>query len=164
MPQIEQLASTYASQIFWLLIIFGLTYFVVGRGMVPKIESTVQKRDTQIAEDLAAAERAREEADAVEDRWRAKMAEARTAAQAETNKAKEASAADATARVRAADAELDAKLEAAEAEIAKAKAEALTSLETVAAEAARDIVAKLSGVEVSEAVAEQKVREALAHG
>ncbi|MDZ4275696.1 MAG: ATPase, partial [Erythrobacter sp.] len=41
MPQIAQLADTYASQIFWLLVFFGLTFFVVGRGMVPKVMSTV---------------------------------------------------------------------------------------------------------------------------
>ncbi|RZM11681.1 MAG: ATPase, partial [Sphingomonas sp.] len=33
MPQLSQVAATYASQIFWLLVTFGLLYFVVGRGM-----------------------------------------------------------------------------------------------------------------------------------
>ena len=37
MPQIAQLAETYASQIFWLLLIFGFVYFVIGRGMVPRV-------------------------------------------------------------------------------------------------------------------------------
>ena len=55
MPQIEQLASTYTSQIFWLLVFFGLVFFIVGRGMVPRVMDTVAQRDTQIASDLAAA-------------------------------------------------------------------------------------------------------------
>ncbi|HKR91574.1 MAG TPA: ATPase, partial [Novosphingobium sp.] len=29
MPQIAQLGEFYASQIFWLLVFFGLTFFVV---------------------------------------------------------------------------------------------------------------------------------------
>ena len=59
MPQIEQLAATYASQIFWLLVFFGVVFFVIGRGAVPKVLSTMDGRDKQIADDLAAAEAAR---------------------------------------------------------------------------------------------------------
>ena len=55
MPQISQLAATYASQIFWMLVFFGIVFFVVGRGMVPKVMATVEARDSQIAADLAAA-------------------------------------------------------------------------------------------------------------
>jgi len=55
MPQIAQIVDTYASQIFWLLIVFGLIYFGIGRSMLPKIESTVEARDARIASDLAAA-------------------------------------------------------------------------------------------------------------
>ena len=35
MPQIEQIAATYASQIFWLLVTFGILYFGIGKVMVP---------------------------------------------------------------------------------------------------------------------------------
>ena len=58
MPQIEQIASTYASQIFWLLVTFGALYFFVGKLMVPKIQATVEARDQRIAADLQAAEAA----------------------------------------------------------------------------------------------------------
>ncbi|MEE3154750.1 MAG: ATPase, partial [Pseudomonadota bacterium] len=95
MPQIEQLAATYSSQIFWMLVFFGFTFFVIGRGMVPKVMDTVAKRDTQIADDLLAAERARKQADAEEESWRerenanrakahALIAEARATAATET--------------------------------------------------------------------------------
>ena len=56
MPQIAQLAETWSSQVFWLLVFFGITFFVIGRGMVPKVMETVAQRDSQIAADLAAAE------------------------------------------------------------------------------------------------------------
>ncbi|MBP6111483.1 MAG: ATPase, partial [Sphingobium sp.] len=38
MPQIAQLAATYSSQIFWLLLTFGFVFFVIGLGMVPKVQ------------------------------------------------------------------------------------------------------------------------------
>ncbi|MFN5644622.1 MAG: ATPase, partial [Sphingomonadales bacterium] len=63
MPQIAQILETYASQFFWLLLVFGLLYFVIGRGMVSKIDANVEARDRKIAEDLAAAEKARAEAE-----------------------------------------------------------------------------------------------------
>ena len=63
MPQLSQLSEVILSQLFWLAITLGFIYFVIGRGMLPKIQSTVELRDTQIAEDLAAAEAARTEAD-----------------------------------------------------------------------------------------------------
>ena len=40
MPQITQLADVFASQLFWLTVMFGLIFFGVGRGMLPKINST----------------------------------------------------------------------------------------------------------------------------
>src|SRR5688500_15225845 len=101
MPQIAQIVATYASQIFWLLVVFGLIYFVIGRGMLPKIEATVEARDAKIASDLAEASRARAAADATEEAWRQQMAEARAAAQAETAAAKAKATADAEARVKA---------------------------------------------------------------
>lgn len=60
MPQIAQLLDTWSSQVFWTLIFFGITFFLIGRGMVPKVMETVGMRDKQIADDLAAAQAARE--------------------------------------------------------------------------------------------------------
>ena len=49
MPQIAQLPEIWSSQLFWLLIIFGLVYVVVGKTMLPKVMDTVGLRDQQIA-------------------------------------------------------------------------------------------------------------------
>ena len=93
MPQIAQLAETWSSQVFWLLVFFGITFFVIGRGMVPKVMETVAQRDGQIAADLAAAKAARDAADAEEEAWRVRENENRAAAQAIVAKAKDEAAA-----------------------------------------------------------------------
>ena len=67
MPQIEQLSQIIFSQLFWLLLVFGIIYFWIGKGMVPKIQSVVEDRDRKIADDLAAAQSAREQAEAAEE-------------------------------------------------------------------------------------------------
>jgi F-type H+-transporting ATPase subunit b len=155
MPQISQIIDTYASQFFWLLIVFGLIYFTIGRGMLPKIEANMDARDRKIADDLAAAERARAEADSLEDGGSVAINEARAAAQAKATEAKAKAAKDAEARLAVADAEAD---------LAKASAKAMTSIESVAAEAAADIVAKVSGAKVSAAQAATAVKAVLANG
>ena len=62
MPQITQLPYIFASQLFWLAVVFGLIFFGIGRGMLPKIQSTVDDREKKIAEDLERAQGARKEA------------------------------------------------------------------------------------------------------
>ena len=59
MPQLSQIGEIYASQLFWLAIVFAAIYFAIGKAMVPRIEATVDDRAARIEGDLAAAEAAR---------------------------------------------------------------------------------------------------------
>ncbi|MEL6530119.1 MAG: ATPase, partial [Pseudomonadota bacterium] len=59
---------------------------------------------------------------------------------------------------------LDAQLADAEAQIAAARTSAMAEVENVAADATRDIVARLAGTDVDAAAASAAVKEALAHG
>jgi F-type H+-transporting ATPase subunit b len=163
MPQIEQVAATNASQLFWLLVTFGLAFLIVGRGMVPKIQSTMDSRDNQVAADLKAAQAARAEADADEAKWRADENAARERARSTLAAAKEEATRATEARLAASDADHAARIEAAEARIAAASGAAAAEIETVAADAARDIVARLSGANVTEDEARGAVKAVL-HG
>ena len=161
MPQIAQILETYASQFFWLLLVFGILYFVIGRGMVSKIDANVEARDRKIADDLAAAEKARAEAEGLVAGGSDALNAARGDAQAKAAAAKAKAAKDAEARLAKADAEIAAKLAAAEADLAKARSQAMAGIEGVAAEAAADIVAKVSGAKVSAAQAAVAVKAVL---
>lgn len=164
MPQIAQLAETYSSQIFWLLVFFGITFFLIGRGMVPKVMSTVELRDKQIADDLAAAQSARDAADDQEEAWRVTENENRAKAQALIADAKAKAARSSEAKLAAAQERLDSKLASAEAEIEAARASAMAEVEDVAAEATQDIVARLAGAKVDKRTARSAVKKALANG
>lgn len=161
MPQIAQIADTYASQIFWMLVFFGFVFFAIGRGMVPKVMATVDARDGQIAADLAAAEAARKAADAEEEAWRVQANARRAEAQALIAEAKLEAAKATEARLAKAGAVIDARLTEAESKLADARNAALGEIEAVAAEAAGDIVARLAGVTVDAKTAQAAVREAL---
>ena len=164
MPQIDQLDIFTTSQIFWALIFFGLVFFIIGRGMVPKVMGTVDLRDKQIADDLAAAQAARDAADDQEEAWRERENENRVKAQAVIAEAKSKAAASTEKKLANAQKKLDAQLADAEVEIAAARTSAMAEIENVAADATRDIVSRIAGTEIDEAAAAAAVKEALAHG
>lgn len=164
MPQISQLAATYASQIFWLLVTFGLVFFVVGRGMLPKVQATIDKRDSSIAADLAAAKAARDAADRAEEAWHERDQANREKAQGVVAEARARASKASEATLAAAGEAQAARVAAGEAEIKAASDRALTEIEAVAAEAAQDIVARVSGVQVSADDARGAVKSVMAHG
>jgi F-type H+-transporting ATPase subunit b len=164
MPQINQLADAAYSQFFWLLLVLAILYFGIGRMMLPKIQSTVEARDSRIAGDLAAAQAAREAAEATEAAYRARMDESRAEALKVAQGAKVSSAKATEERMKAANAEIGAKVEAAEARIRTATEATLGEIESVAAEAAREMVERLAGVSVDSDEAARAVRTAMAHG
>ncbi|MEL7445971.1 MAG: ATPase [Pseudomonadota bacterium] len=164
MPQIAQLAEFYSSQIFWTVIFFGITFFLIGRGMVPKVMGTVELRDKQIADDLAAAQAARDAADEQEEAWRVRENENRVAAQGVIAEAKAKAAASTEKKLAKAQEKLDVKLAEAETAIAEARTAAMAEVETVAAEATQDIVSRLAGAKIDKRTARSAVKKALANG
>jgi len=164
MPQLNQLSDVILSQLFWLTLVLGFIYFVIGRGMVPKIQSTVDQRDQQIADDLAAAERARAEADESEEAFRLRMDESRAEAAKKTAAAKAEGAKATEAKIAKADAAIQVKISKAEEKIRASRDAALANIEGVAAELAQDIAGKVAGLKVSRDDAARAVKAALING
>ncbi len=161
MPQLTQLPEIFWSQLFWLVVVFGITFFVIGRGMVPKIQSTVDAREKQIADDLAKAQAARAAADETEAAWRERMDAARADAARIANEAKQASARDTEAKVKKAADKLSLKVEASEKKIREAVASARAEVEGVAAELTQDLVVRLAGIKVDQKDAAAAVKAEL---
>lgn len=164
MPQINQLAEVAFSQFFWLLLTLGIIYFVIAKGMVPKVQATVEARDRRIADDLAAAQRARDEADAIEEEYRGQINAARGEAGTLISEAKSQAAQATEARVREADTGIEARATEAAERLAGMRDRALDEIEAVATEAAQGIVARISGAKVSGKAAADAVKEAMANG
>ena len=157
MPQLNQLSDVFLSQLFWLTITLGFIYFVIGRGMLPRILSTVDKRDSQIADDLAAAERAKADADEIEERYRQRMDASRAEALKLTTAAKQEGARDLEKLVSKAVAANQVKLDKAQERIAAALRSAEAEIADAAAEMTQEVVAKVAGLKVSKAEALQAV-------
>ncbi|WP_164114436.1 ATPase [Sphingorhabdus sp. Alg239-R122] len=163
MPQISQLVSTFGSQFFWLAITFGLVYLLIGRSMLPKIQSTVDARNKRIADDLDAARIAHKQADEIEDQYKARQAADRDEAQKVTAEAKVQATKASEKKVRDADKRIATKITKAEADIAAQTEAALSEIESVTAEATQNIVSKLTSAKVTKAKAVKAVKGALAN-
>ena len=164
MPQIAQIGEIYASQLFWLVIVFGAIFFIVGLGMVPKILGTVEARDARIAADLAEAATARETADRLEEQYRAALDKSRAEAAKVAADAKAAAARSTEARVAEADTVVNGRVEEAMARIGQARSSAQGEIESVAAEAAQAMVERVAGMTVDPTVARSAVQQELVRG
>jgi F-type H+-transporting ATPase subunit b len=161
MPQITQLPFIIFSQLFWLAIVFGIIFFVIGRGMLPKIQSTVDARESKIADDLERAQAARAKADETEAAWRARMDHARAEAMGLAQDAKQESAKATEAKVKKAADKIALKADAASAKIREAVEAARAEIEAVAAGASQEMVQRLTGIVVDKKEAAAAVKAEL---
>jgi F-type H+-transporting ATPase subunit b len=161
MPQLSQLSDVLISQLFWLAVALGFIFFVIARGMVPKIQATVDQREGKIAADLERAQAARKEADETEAAWRARMDAARADAARLAQEAKNDSARETEAKVKKAADKINLKVESAEGNIREAVSAARAEIEAVAAEATQEMVERLTGLKVDKKEAAAAVKAEL---
>ncbi len=94
------LVSPALGLMFWTLLAFGVTMFVLSRAAFPKIGEALEKRANAVKENIAASERQRAEADELLEEYRKRLREAREQADdivSRSRKASEAAIAEATA-------------------------------------------------------------------
>ncbi|PYE99672.1 F-type H+-transporting ATPase subunit b [Rhizobium sp. PP-F2F-G38] len=145
-PPFDQ--STFASQLVWLAITFGLFYLLMQKVIMPRIAAILGERHDAIARDLDAASRSKAEADAAIASYEQELAAARAKGNAIAASAREAAKVKAAADRAAIEAALNDKIVAAESRIADIKASALADVGAIAEETASAIVEQLLGRDV----------------
>ena len=95
MPQFDP--STFASQIFWLVVAFFLVFLVAWRVALPRLGEVLDNRRTRVDTDIARARELTEEAEQVLAAYEAELTSARDKAKEALNEAatKAAKASDA---------------------------------------------------------------------
>lgn len=144
MPQFDP--SVFSPQLFWLLVTFIALYWLVSKVAVPRVGEVLEQRARVIQEDLDRAVQLKAETDAAAAAYEKAMADARHQAQDHM----QAMQADlkAVAEKRTADisAQIGKQVSDAEARIGAAKQSALDAMKGIAADTARDVVAKLTSI------------------
>ncbi|WP_343039124.1 F0F1 ATP synthase subunit B [Propylenella binzhouense] len=153
--------ATFGSQIFWLIISFGLLYYLMSKVALPRIATILEERNDRIADDLAEAERLKRETDEAIAAYEQALAEARQNAHGIAQEAREAAKAEIDADRSRLEGELDGKLQAAEARIGEIKSRALGDVDAIAKDAAEAIVEVLIGTGVARGEIERAVDAAL---
>ncbi len=157
MPQLE--FATYASQIFWLAVVFVILYFYLAKSSLPVIREVLQNRQSRIAGDLKKAETLKQEAEAASEDFTSAIAGARQRAHALISEAK--------AKIDAEEAARNAKIEQnfahqnkeAEQRVVTLRKEATAKLVPIAASAAALMAEKMLGVKIDSAHAESVALE-----
>jgi len=151
LPQLD--ISTWPSQLFWLVVLFGAGYVVMAKLVTPRIGAVLEERRAKLDDDISKARTASEDAARIRAEYEADLDAARNAAaasakQAAVEAAKSAEASDAKIAKKLAD-----KVAKAEAKLATARNEAMANLNNVAAEAAMAAVAQLADIKTTAAQA-----------
>ena len=162
MPQME--FADYAPQLAWLVITFGLLYFLMARMALPRISEVLEAREQRIANDLERAETLKAEAETAQREYERVAAETRANAQAIAAETREKLKAEQAKKMSAVEAELHKQMAKAEAEIAQARQHAMDGLRDLAADLAKAATDRLLGGSVNKAAAGKAVDAELAKG
>jgi F-type H+-transporting ATPase subunit b len=136
----------FPSQLLWLVLTFLLLYALMSRIALPRIGAIFAERSKRISDDLAAANRFKEQSEAANAAYQKALTDARSRAQAIAGETREKQAAEADATNKRLEAQLHDKLAAAEQSIAATRTAAMKNVGSIAAETAAAIVERLIGM------------------
>jgi F-type H+-transporting ATPase subunit b len=159
-PQLD--VSTFASQVFWLIICFGTLYYLLSRKALPQVSEILEARQDRIAADLDEAHRLRTEAEAAMEEYRVAVAKAQAEAQALLSEAEDRLKAETETRQAELDAKLAEQIATAEERIAEARKEAMKELRATAVTVAQAATEQLAGIKVTKKAAEAALRDVTA--
>ncbi len=147
LPQLD--VSTWPSQLFWLVVLFGLGYLVMAKVVTPRIGAVLEERRDVLNSDLEKARNASTDAASIRANYEGDLEKARGEAAEYAKKVaaeaqKKADDADTKVALKLAD-----KVTKAETKLAEAKISAMKNLNDIAAEAAVDAVAALAGIKTT---------------
>ncbi len=150
--------STYPSQIFWLLLTFGILLLMLSKVLLPRLGGILEERSNRIADDLDSAARMQRDAELAEKSYEQALSDARAKAHnvAETTRA--SINAEIESEMETANAEASVQLEAAEVKIRKLRTKALANVDDIASETAQSLVQKLFAGKISIAAARKAVK------
>lgn len=146
MPQLD--FSTFASQIFWLVVTFGVLYLIMARSALPVIREVLQTRQTRIFEDLRKAEKLKEEAESAEADFTSVIVNARGKAGVLLGKVREKATAESEKRHTKLDETFARQAKESEHRIDIIRKEAISEMTPVTVEITREMVKKLINIDV----------------
>lgn len=151
----------YASQALWFAIFFVALYLIIARLAIPQIGGIMEARNRRVADDLAEANKLKEQSDAALAAYEKSLADARSRAQALANETRDRLNAEAEQTRKTLEGQLNIKLADAEKTIAATKQTAMANVANIATDTAIAIVERLIGTAPSTQTAQSAVADVL---
>ena len=147
MPQLNP--EFWVSQIFWLILTFGIMYLVLSKLILPKISNNLETRKSQISENIEDAEKKRQQSDQKIKDYEKIIAEAKIEAKNIYNKAREKTLKDINIKKENLEKEIDEEIYKAEKEILDLKKKSPSKINKIAIETSTDLVKQIIGADVN---------------
>ena len=147
MPQLNP--EFWVSQIFWLILTFGIMYLVLSKLILPKISNNLESRKSKILENIEAAEKQREESDAKLKEYDEIISKSKLDANNIFKQARENVLKEINSKKEILDKQIEDELEKAEQEIIELKKGSSEKINKIAIETTSELLVKLIGTEVN---------------
>ena len=147
MPQLNP--EFWISQIFWLILTFGILYVVLSKLILPKISQNLELRKSQIQENIGAAEKQREDSESKLREYDDIISKSKSEAKNIFKEAREKSLKDISLKKETLDKQIDEEIKKTEQEIDTLKKTAPEKINKIAIEISSELVKKLIGADVN---------------
>ena len=147
MPQLNP--EFWVSQIFWLVLTFGLLYIILSKMILPKISNNLESRKSQILENIETAEKQREESEKKVKEFEKIILESKIEAKNYFNEARQKILEDITIKKNSLDKDIDDEISAAEQEIKNLKTASSEKIKNIAIETSSELIKQLIGEEAN---------------
>jgi F-type H+-transporting ATPase subunit b len=144
LPQLN--IATYPSQIFWLLVMFAVLYTAFSKAILPTIGAVVHGREDMIKGNLDAAQRLRDEAQAIQAAYEKNLEAAKAQAVQAVQDVEAAAKKKAADQVESFRIRADGEMKSAESRVLGARDKAMGEMSHVAAEVASIAAEKITGI------------------
>ena len=147
MPQLNP--EFWISQIFWLILTFGILYVTLSKLILPKISANLELRKSQIQENIEAAEKQRESSETKLKEYNDIVLKSKLEAKNIFKDAREKVLKDIKIKRETLDKQIDEEIKKTEQEINVLKKGAPEKINKIAIETSSELVKKLIGAEVN---------------
>jgi|TARA_B110000259_G_scaffold58367_1_gene68944 F-type H+-transporting ATPase subunit b len=148
MPQLDP--TYWASQAFWLILIFTLLYLALSKLFIPKIKDSIDERENKIKDDLDEAQKLKSLAEQKLVEYELILEDAKKEAQKIILESKNKLNSEIQNKKKKFEKELEREIENAEKEIESLKKESLRSISVISEEMASRIIEQISGEPMNE--------------
>ena len=147
MPQLNP--EFWVSQIFWLVITFGILYVVLSKLILPKISANLESRKSQISDNIEAADRQREESEKKLNEYDVIISKGKTEAKNIFNQAREKALKDINVKQDILDKQIEEEIKKVEDEINLLRKDAPVKINKIAIDTSAELIQKLIGAEIN---------------